>query len=247
MIRNAHFKDKDMHKGPKQSNKLKTVAATTLPFKQITLPSNCVQTNTNTRQMVNSSTTEKGVRERNNHSKMQPPTVIRASAYQSINNSRIIKIIPVTRSQLNKLIVAPTTCKAAHSKSGIAIPKIISTNARAIKKVSNVNAIKKVPVLKITINKKYNKPPASNLKMNKHALGAADNIDIHETRKGDAGINADVRDHVQSIDAVREPIVVDLVPMKNKNATVGANSACASKIAYARKGDLSRDNSYVFL
>ena len=241
MIRNAHFKDKDMHKGPKQNNNLKTIVATKLPFKQITLRSNCVQTNSNTHQMVNSSTIEKAARERNNLSKMQPPILIRASAYQSINNSKIIKIIPVTRSQLNKLI-APTTCKTANSKSSIAIPNI-STNTKMIKKVSNANAIKKVPVLKITINKKYNKPPASNLKTNKHALDVANNIEIHETKKDDEGINPDIKDHVRNIDEIREPIVVDLVPTKNKIATVGTNKTYTSKIAYARKGDLSRDNS----
>ncbi|XP_076682071.1 uncharacterized protein LOC143376094 [Andrena cerasifolii] len=243
MMRNAHFKDKAMPKGPKQNSNLKAVVATTLPFKQIILPSNCAQANSNTHQMVNSTTTEKAARERNNLLNMQPPTVIRASAYQSINNSRIIKIIPVTRSQLNKLIVAPTTCKTAHSKSSVAIPKIVGTSARTIKKVSNANAIKKVPVLKITINKKYNKPPASNLKMNKRALDAASNIGIHERKKGDEGVNPDVRDRARDIDAIREPIIVDLVATKTKNATVGMNSAYTSKIAYARKGDLSRDNS----
>ncbi|XP_076230969.1 uncharacterized protein LOC143177080 [Calliopsis andreniformis] len=162
---------------------------------------------------------------------MQSPTVISTS---------------INQKQLNMVSPKQDISKSINSKSKIIVRKINNINAS-----TNDNVVKKVPVLKITINKKYNKICASNININKHTLNVTNNINVHKAEKNQNNneIKSELKDDIHTAATSSKSMIFNLVPIvfekpnKIENAMVDIKNICTPKAIYVRKGDLSRDHS----
>ncbi|XP_076170355.1 mitochondrial ribosomal protein L48 isoform X2 [Ptiloglossa arizonensis] len=92
----------------------------------------------------------------------------------------------------------------------------------------------------------------SNLDKSKHVSNVTNNIDVYKTTKCYTynKVKTNLKNCVQNIAVSPKPVIINLVPVvfdksiKCEDITMETKNACTtSKIAYTRKGDLSRDNS----
>lgn len=124
---------------------------------------------------------------------MQSPTTISKPINELTNKSKTMKVF-IIRKQLSKVSSKAVMKKSLNLKSSILIPKINNINAS-----ENANVVKKVPVLKITINKKYNKVHAPNIDINKCAPNVVNNSNVAnkiEKNMVNEDTRPDLKDHV---------------------------------------------------
>ncbi|XP_076625222.1 uncharacterized protein LOC143343832 [Colletes latitarsis] len=206
-----------------------------------------MQANASMHQEVNNLNILKDGSEENNLLTMQPPTVIPKLKTQSPNNLGIRKLIPITQMQFNEALSRFNSNKVVNSKSNRAVSSIKDMSTNTVKKVSNVKATTKVPILKITINKQYNKPPRPNLNESKNVLNVTKNISHSKTNITNNNAKTDQKVYVPNIVISPKPVIFKLIPIvvekpiKCENTVVETKNTCTSKIAYTRKGELTRD------
>ncbi|XP_031834233.1 uncharacterized protein LOC116427708 isoform X2 [Nomia melanderi] len=116
-------------------------------------------------------------------------------------------------------------------------------------KVSSVKVTSKVPILRITINKMYNKPYTSELDENKltaNTISSTDNIVKIEENNMIEKRDTNSTNCMQSV-ASSKPILFNLIPVvfekpiKCKDTCTETKNTHVPKVAYTRRGDLSRD------
>ncbi|XP_076644368.1 uncharacterized protein LOC143354284 [Halictus rubicundus] len=121
------------------------------------------------------------------------------------------------------------------------------------KTVSDVNVTSKVPILKITINKKYNRPCVSKVEENKLSSNISNTDIICAVKKNDMNktIDPNLSNYTKSIVAPSKAVIFNLIPvnlipvleksMNYKETVMETRHAYAPKVAYTRRGNLSRD------
>ncbi|CAK9801227.1 hypothetical protein ANTQUA_LOCUS2762 [Anthophora quadrimaculata] len=182
---------------------------------------------------------------------MQLSTVILESVNQPINYSKGTKSVPIVQNQLNKVLLISIVNETVNSKFNMAIPTTNGVHAYTLKTESDIKSTMKIPVLKITINKRYNKPCAPNINQNTQ-ISTVNNIDVTcKTEKSNfiKETNSHLKNDAQNISHSTKPIVSNVVPavfeksITYKNEVTKTKDMYVPKNAYTRKGDLSRDHS----
>ncbi|XP_078037314.1 uncharacterized protein LOC144470245 [Augochlora pura] len=117
------------------------------------------------------------------------------------------------------------------------------------KTVSGVKHTSKVPILKITIIKKYNRPCISKLDDNKPASEVTNNTDISEIGKSE--INKPIETNsiscTHNVVAPSKATIFNLIPIvleksvKYTDHFMETRNTYTPKVSFTRRGDLSRD------
>ncbi|CAK9823764.1 hypothetical protein ANTRET_LOCUS2041 [Anthophora retusa] len=182
---------------------------------------------------------------------MQLSTVILESVNQLANYSKGTKSVPIVQNQLNKVLLIYIVDETVDSKFNMAIPTINGVHAYTLKTESDIKSTMKIPVLKITINKRYNKPCTSNINQNTQ-ISTVNNIDVTcKTEKSNfiKETNSHLKNDAQNVSHSSKPIISNVVPAVSekpityKNEVTKTKDMYVPKNAYTRKGDLSRDHS----
>ncbi|XP_076382253.1 uncharacterized protein LOC143260498 isoform X2 [Megalopta genalis] len=117
------------------------------------------------------------------------------------------------------------------------------------KTVSGAKVTSKVPILKITINKKYNRPCVSKLDDNKLTSGITSNTDTCEIGKSDMTkpIETNLINYTQNVVAPSKATIFNLIPVvleksvKYTDNFMETRHTYTPKVSFTRRGDLSRD------
>ncbi|XP_076294720.1 uncharacterized protein LOC143215957 isoform X2 [Lasioglossum baleicum] len=113
----------------------------------------------------------------------------------------------------------------------------------------------KVPILKITIHKKYNRPRVSKVDENKLSSNISNTDIICEVEKNEMNetIDPSLSKYTGNIVAPSEAVICNLIPVNlipvleksvnHKDTFMETRHAYTPKVAYTRRGNLSRDTT----